>query len=371
MALRIALLTLALTVVASAASVSVHAAPPAGRAYELVTPEDKGNADVLPFTRPSGSGDGIVFQSFGAFAGATSPAGNQNTYLSRRRPSGWVTEPLSPPAASNPPSQFGSLRGNPFFMFRDNLSMGLLSNSNVGAAPLVGGEPLESRNLYVRDNRTQGYTLLTNRVGTYGGSPSEYVEHPNVAWASSDLENVLIDTPNGQDHWHMGAIWLPGSPANGNGTFAGVYHWSPQDGLSLASILPNGSVASGAEAGSGPRLSLFEEDHLFVDEVGGARNTISEDGSRIFFSSPHALNAHATGQLYVRKDHGTPEAETIQISKPDPGVVSTEEAAQFLACDLGRVEGPVLDLRVAHLDLHGARHADRHAADRSLQLPRR
>ncbi len=33
----------------------------------------------------------------------------------------------------------------------------------------------------------------------------------------------------------------------------------------------------------------------------------------------------------MRKDHGTPEAETIKISKPDPGVVSSEEAAQFLA----------------------------------------
>src|SRR5262245_4302607 len=75
------------------------AAPPDGRAYEMVRPPDKngndvsiGNAAIAP------DGNTATFLSFGAFAGAQAGAlGGQ--YLTRRGDPGWTTQGISPPQA--------------------------------------------------------------------------------------------------------------------------------------------------------------------------------------------------------------------------------------------------------------------------------
>lgn len=324
------LFTIAAAVLTIVASPTIATAdPPTGRAFELATPRDKGDSDVIAFARAAGSGGAIAFQSFGSFAGSAAPSGNQNTYLTRRTPAGWQTVSLSPAGRVDPPGSYGSIRGNPFFSFSSDLGKAAFSNFSPPA--LTASDPAEARNLYVRDTHSGANTLITTLPPIdLSGNLTDRIEAPRVAWASPDLQHVLFDTPQASDHWHAGAIYFPGSPTDTYGQFSGVYHWSPSAGMSLASILPGGSVAGSAAAGSGPTIPAYDDDLIFVDNYGGGHRAISDDGSRIFFTSPHhGTTAKPSGQLFVRKDHGQPGATTVKVSASQIG--GTERPAWYRA----------------------------------------
>jgi hypothetical protein len=87
------------------AAIGMAAVPP-GRGLEQVSPPDKNGGDaviggsqglsgeVLSFSYASPAPGRVVYNSFGAFAGA--PSGYLNQYLAERTPSGWINKPLTP-----------------------------------------------------------------------------------------------------------------------------------------------------------------------------------------------------------------------------------------------------------------------------------
>lgn len=260
---------------------------PAGRAFEQVTPVDKDGVDLIPgyggvnITAASATGERFAFGSTAAFAGAL---GADSQYLAERQATSWSTKPLSPPKLTFFPPYFAALD--------DELSKGVLWSQDP--PELAGGTPGLS-DLFLRDFESGSYTLLTTEPAT-----GSRFNDPEFSWASRDLGQVAITT-RGQH------AYVPDAPS-----FA-VYRARPGQPLQLVSIDPSTGEPFG-EAGAGAGLSVTR---------GGHDRSISEDGSRVFFSSPqsHGFTNPALGaQLYVRKDHGEPDAETVHLSAPEPGV---------------------------------------------------
>jgi hypothetical protein len=276
--------------------------PPAERGDEQVTPSDKNDVDLLPQspTRVSESGEGIAFLTENAI-GDDASATLSNQYVARRTETGWISTSIDPP-----PPGFGLN----FLMFDRDLSKGLLEV--LDPPELVPGEAGDgNKDFFVRDNRDASYDLVT----TEPPNPNVRLNSidPEFSWAASDLGQVVFSTRQTPV-----AYFFPNGPE-----FA-AYHWAGGQ-MTVASI-PPGSNEPFPDAGAGAGLNAA---------TGSTARSVSEDGSRIIFTAPHTDNALAPkvgAQLYVRKDHGTPGAETIHISAAKPGVhdlTSMEKAAFF------------------------------------------
>lgn len=258
------------------------AASAASRAYELVSPADKGGDQIFPdgsgtFYTPISSldGDTTVFAALDALAGANPIAnGAFNFYRSHRTASGWTTEQLGSPI--DPIFGLNSLEVTAF-------TPDLTKYTQFGPStpqPLAGAAE-HAINIYVRD--ASGYHLLTPGV----------VENTElfgeIQGFSEDFGHVVFQMPealNEETPLGVGPI---------------LYDWdAATESTKAVGRLPGGEIAPGPVTIASPRDPFF----------GGATqpwHPVSDDGSRIFFYTPQdELNR----QLYVRID-GT---ETKQVS---------------------------------------------------------
>jgi hypothetical protein len=303
------ILVTAMLVVASLAPVQSASAAGAARGYELVSPGNDPNnqkVEVLPDGHAAASGEAFAFQMFGTVE--KGPSEERNSYVAKRGSEGWISTLVSPPAAPFRPAYY-KLSPNQVFQFNENFSEAVLSSKNTN--PLVPGEIDEGfDNLYLHNIETGAYQLITNSDPKPRGSEvsANYpYAQPRVAWASGDLQHVLFDSYNGR-----APEYNPGWPQGA------VIDWSPQTGMQVASVLPNGEqVAAGA--GSGPQYIVGgKSTSAFSDYYGVNEHAISEDGSRVFFSYPY-LPGYNFGSIYVRRENGTPGASTIRVGEAEPG----------------------------------------------------
>jgi hypothetical protein len=261
------------------------------RAWEKVSPADKNDSDALfGITRAAPDG-GLYWTSFAAFAGA--PAADGGAYVSRREgPGTWQTNSIVPPFG--PQGPLHQLPSTYAGMSAD-LSHGVLMTTPPGA-PLSSNpaEPLGFQNLYVRDLPAGGYQLVTNQPSTNHEVPPQYIG------SSSDYTRNFFES--------IGPAYVPGAPP------FSLYEQHGAD-LSIASILPGGEVAPG---GADPGGNTFAR-------------SVSDDGSRIFFTAPHSGTLESVGPLYMRS-----AGATTEISRPEAGVVDPEgpRPAQFLTASL-------------------------------------
>ena len=244
------------------------------RSYEQVSPVDKNFTDALGFpgvVQSSPSGEAITFFSIAPFPGVTSAA-SIPTYLSTRNAGGWSTQELAP--AANPPTADGSEEGLTEGLTED-LSAALIlvePGLEAGLAPGVYS--------YLRDSATGSFRLLGPGAARFADA------------AAGDSRIVFESREQ----------LLP----NAAPSVVNLYEWAAGR-LSVAGILPVSEGGKAPVGGSfagpgGPALGGVR---------GGAtgkfytQNTISKDGSRIFFSDA------GTGRIYMRE----PEAErTIPVS---------------------------------------------------------
>ena len=323
----------ALSLAALAAALGICAAPagataalPDGRVLELVTPTASPgvHVDVLPIARVGSDGNEIAFQTWGnRDVGASNTL---ETYLSTRTPGGWSVKLLSPPEAAHPNfNPAYDIPANPFFAFNDNLSEGLFDS--LPASPIVPGEPANSDNLYLQDTASGSSTLITKVASDIPNTG------PRVAATSPDLQHVLLDNGDGGEGGNYFNV-----PGFLSGDWQEVYAWSPDQGMSIASVLPDGRVAGeggggvsyydgfGATAGAGGLDPVVAGDpQTFTFFYGGNPHAISDDGSRIFFSNPPSDAFLADGHIFQRRDQGQPDASTVQLDTPAPGTPINEE----------------------------------------------
>jgi hypothetical protein len=241
---------------------------PDGRGYELVSPLESGDGEVVAGTRAAANGGSVAYQGQAPAEGGNGNAGNPNEeglrppggtneYLAARNVAGWSAADLQP----------RGLTSVHYRAFSGDLSLGILVSSqslNMGAP---GGETL-----YSRDAATGAYSVLGEGAAYAGSTP--------------DGAHVLYST--GATSLFEAATGVPAA----------------------VNVLPEGGAAPQAVFGAPTRL---------ISSVGGEwgqsgpqlSNVISRDGSRVFWSE---TDASANPQrLFVTEHAGSPTALTVQL----------------------------------------------------------
>ena len=268
-----------------------------GRAYELLTPPNKGDAeDMFGFPTGLGSsearngdlgyssetGGGFLLYSTAAFG--SFPASGENGYIFTRGAAGWAFTPEASPS-------LGVQSIVPALYNLDDFSRVGISD-DVGSQGGASGTKVE--------------TLAGTPGGPYatvqsGSANSE--EEAELEGASSDVSRVVLQSLDHQ--------LAPGASTQDVGSKA-LYEWAGGQ-LSLVNVNTNGSLTSrcGAVLGQGG------------ERAGSTHNAVSNDGSKIFFTAPdpratgfHCWSEGDTPQLYMHENGNT----TVEVSAPEPGM---------------------------------------------------
>jgi hypothetical protein len=273
------------------------------RAYEMVSPLEKGNADVALWKGRSGllarlfeldqsaaSGNAFAFTSATAFGDAEGAA-FVTEYLARRGEGGWASGSISPPRTT-PPVGAEALLSEEFQGFSEDLCMAWLRHYSV--APLAEGAIPGYPNLYRRENCSGAgsYQALTTEPPT--NRPAD--EYRGVRWHGASRDGThAIFTANAKLH--------PQAPSLG--AFESLLYEHTPEGLRFVCFLPNGNPSPlPCAAGTGAGFSG-------TGNESSTRNAISTDGTRIFWSAASS----APGQIYARiEDPETGELKTIKVS---------------------------------------------------------
>lgn len=263
---------------------------PDNRAWELVSPVDKGGGEVAPpgslagggVIQASADGSSLTFGSAASFGQAEGAAlGSQ--YLAARTTGGWSTQNLTAPLLSGGYPDSGA--GVPYQLFSADLGIGLLSNGQrcrgeVGECavpnppPPGSNAPAGYRNYYLRSGA--GYQALLTSVPPLGPERFEL----SFAGATPDLAQVVLSSCAALS---ANAAEVPSAegcdPAAQN-----LYRRTPA-GLEAVNLLP-------AQGVSAPGAGLAAQ-----------ANAISANGSRVYWT-------HG-GNLYLRDGSSTVQVDAM------------------------------------------------------------
>ncbi len=310
---------------------------PDGRAWELVSPPEKGGALIenIESAQAAADGSGIAY-------GASEPIGENVvghlgdvgepasavTVVSERGAGGWSTRDISPQQALPPEGETGAEMFNvyqQYQLFSPDLSLAALQPDGA-QAPLSSG--VTERTLYLRNNRNETFTPLVSAAnvptGTKYGPKTNTNANMELVAATPDLGHVLFSTS---------VALTPEAVESGNGR--NLYEWAGGQ-LELVNVFPEGATQPGqlrfgsAEATNGVGLSahaissdgrwvVFSDRGAgyYVRDMAAKRTfsfggrhadwqTMSSDGSRVFFlESPGGAGKQEfsgeskEGELYV------------------------------------------------------------------------
>jgi hypothetical protein len=260
-----------------------------GRAWEMVSPVDKGGGSIPPpgaifgggDFQASASGSQLTFSSPFSFAGGLG-APPLSQYLATLAGSGWQTQNVSPSLLSG--SYGDDPDGAPFRLFSVDLSRALLSNGercrgNAGGScpvanpPLPGtGAPAGFRDYYLRNGSSFSSLLSSTALNNTDRTSSEF--ELTLAGATPDLAHVVLSSCaalTGDATEAEPAADCATAPQN-------LYEFSGA-GLEALNLLPGETTTS-----PGAKLAAH----------GGA---ISSDGSRVYLTQG--------GVLYLRDGNTT------------------------------------------------------------------
>jgi hypothetical protein len=299
------------------------------RAYELVSPPQKQGGEVFPanpFVSSCGAveckpgtiairmplqsapdGNSVVYEGF-PFS-ATEGAPRIDEYLSKRTASGWQTTNPTPPLYLG---DEGARLG--YKAFDDELTTGLFYGSDeVSFSPEA---PPGYVNLFLQPtgNPTTLSPLLTSPPPNRPEGQSLRLKY---AAATGDLSHVLFaanDALTGATPFAPEAVDPPSPNKEDN-----LYERAGGQ-LRLVNVLPgNAEAVPGAVFGSGSKLSEETDGDFFGLDFSHA---ISEDGSRIFWSSE-------SGQVYVRIDG----EETLEVKDTGKFLTASADGSKVLLGD--------------------------------------
>ncbi len=334
------------------------------RAYEMVSPLDKNNADIVSpldlllaresFYESSSDGQKVTYSSFRAF-GDVKGGPMVSQYLASRGANGWSTHALNPPQGTNigPGLPGVSVLANQFVAFSNDLSTSWLwQQADPPLAP--GGQP-GYPNLYRRDNDTDTYTALST------------VKPPNIAPYQADaglslvLQGFSADGTRAVFTANDKLTANAASPQQGGRTTQ-LYEYFGASKTRLVSVLPNGTASL-------QFASLGNGESLHPDRRGAQlTHAVSEDGSRIFWTASAAQNGF--GSIYVRIG-GT---KTIAVGSGTFLAADPQGTRAIFVTNGGNLEEFDVDTQTTttiaqHVVLPFLREGD-HAADASEDLSR-
>ncbi len=293
-----------------------------GRGWEMVSPPLKQGALIVSIDAPGAPGEGDVIQAAtdgGAFAYVTDgptepqPQGSTNgtQVFSTRTPTGWQTRDLTLPHLAATDASVGP--GNEYRFFSEDLSSAIVQpfgQFDPAISPEASEASAFSHSDYLNGNPLQACVggcyrpLVTGKegfanvppgtrfgLGFVNGAlqpcPPVLICGPRFLGASSDARHVVLSSD---------VALTETAPADT------LYEWDSAAGtLRLVSVLPEdegGAPAGGATLGY----------------AGDARNAVSGDGSRVFFTT-------GGGGLYMRD---VAAGRTIRLDAAQAGCLALE-----------------------------------------------
>src|ERR1039457_125255 len=287
---------------------------PECRAYEMVSPPEKGGSAALP-KRSQGlpiaaDGEAVEFRSQNAFVGAENynigAVGNvENKYVARRGASGWTTFSANAPRRlASSISQDGDASPEDLSSVADCGLTVSTTNSGAGTDAVCALREASGSWLATPDFPTLTGTLYEEGLGNA----------PIYKGSSRDLSQIIFNSPS------KNGAFLP-SAASSEG--ASLYEVSGVGGnapkLTLVNVGDNGApIGPTNEVSIGGR-ELKEGCNVASSANGGSGSSyqaISENGSTIYFT---ACPTGGVDTVYARVD-GT---STIAISNPSPSQCTT------------------------------------------------
>jgi DNA-binding beta-propeller fold protein YncE len=276
------------------------------RAYEMVSPLEKGNADValgigrnnasyrfFETNKSALSAERFTFSAAIAFADAKSaPFASQ--YLAERGAAGWGSEAISAPR-TEPGIAIDFNFGPEFQGFTDDLCRSWLRLYSV--APIATGAVPKYSNLYRRENCVEPATYAALTTEPPSQPPEKFI-NLLIKGFSADGSRTIFTAPDRLD---------PAVPKTGQEE---LYEQTPQ-GLRFVCYLPSGKASSEpCSAGTSARNGFFD--------VSSVRNAISADGARIFWTAYTPAGASSNpGRIYVRIEGKETRAVSAPVS-PEP-----------------------------------------------------
>ncbi|MEA2199837.1 MAG: hypothetical protein QOI89_433 [Solirubrobacteraceae bacterium] len=279
-----------------------------GRAWEMVTPQNKLGAAIFPITITSGlvqaseAGDAITYSTSAPIV--TNPPANRSPEpvpnLSRRGSQGWVTQDLATPRNQVPIGYKSGIGGSEYRFFSSDLSAGLLQ-------PDLGLSVPEEERLSSDATETTLYRrTTTGSPGSCEPVPSSCYEAlvtaaNNTSEPQSKFGGKLEFVSASADGRH--AVFLSDVPLTPGAGEKSFYEWEPGQRLQLINVLPISEKGTEAEAAS---IGVGEAG----TNEGDVRHAISDNGSRVFWSDEP--EGEEKNRLYVRD---VVRGETLRIDK--------------------------------------------------------
>jgi hypothetical protein len=244
------------------------------RAYEQVSPTAKNLTDALGgpgIVQAAPSGGAVTFFAVASFPETAGFAKQLPTYLGRLSAAAaggeWVTSGLVPRALAG---TYGQVTG---------------LSEDLAETILLAEESSSARNAYIVDEATGSYRILAG--GLQRGTQISFAD------AASGGSRVLFETE---------APLTENAASNAYN----LYEWSEATGeVTLAGVLAGGEAPEGGSVAGpgGPAIAPLSPGGSASEFY--TQHTISEDGSRIFFT------ASESGIIYMRE----PQAgRTVQVS---------------------------------------------------------
>ncbi len=286
---------------------------PDGRVWEMVSPVDKNGGDIAAPGELFGGGDfqagatGVVTYSSSSSFGAGAGAPPSSQYVSRRTPSGWVTENVSAPLES---AAYGdSPDGAPYRVFSEDLSSALLFGGLACRGGLVGcpvpnpplpgsGAPAGYMAYYLRNDANGHFASLLGSADVAHSAVTPVNFEVGFAAATPDLSHVVLSSCA---KLSADAVEVPAGAGKCDPTATNLYDWSATAGLRAVNLLPGDSVTTPDAAIAAPL------------------GAVSADGSSIYWSDG--------GNLYLRQggatvwvDEGVGGGGQFQTATPDGAI---------------------------------------------------
>jgi hypothetical protein len=271
------------------------------RVWELVSPTNKHGGNLVTsywgHLQAAEDGNGLAYLSHNPIE--TDPDGNRivepSSALARRGTSGWSSTDIT--SANDHAVPFPNGQQSEFKLFSPDLSTAMLEPIS---GTLLSSEASE-RTPYLRENSDPAdYTpLVTGKEGfanvplgtEFGGD--RVIPALRLQAATSDLSHIVLVSK---------APLMLGAPESS------LYRWTAGN-LEPVSVLPEGDV-------------MTEEEPVIGSFRGSVRHAISEDGSRVFWSTS---DGPLTG-LYMRDMEAE---ETVRIDVKQGGSGSGEVEPEF------------------------------------------
>jgi hypothetical protein len=289
------------------------------RAYEMVSPIDKQGGSILTlgagaffrarYDQSAESGEAITYSAVSPFAGAAAAAWS-NQYLSRRAPSGWQTESVTPPQNGPEIGETARALDTRFRYFSPELDSGWLENQN--GPPLDPQVPYNFLDIFRRDNLIGGYESAIPTLPPFSEALGDE-GFPELQGVSRDGGNAVLRVRD----------QLTPEAAPFNGAFQ-VYESTVgaplAERLNVVSRLPNGQPTE-----EGASVGLAETAPL-TNRTANLTRAISEDGERVYWTAAES----GAGPLYLR----------VNATQPQSAVVGGACTETSRACTVAVSAGP-------------------------------